>query len=431
MGILDDAIREHLDLKRKHGAGDTELQSIEDDAFGGGDRPDPFAAGELFGEVAAPAAETPEGGTGSEEIPGPPGPSEDPTMIVESPVADEPSSEPGEGPPSGEPLEPPSAQMPVEAPPPPPPVDEGPAPAAPADDAPAESASLDELMAEDDSTEMAAPPPPPPPDTAEAARPGGVEAVPPPPPPEAELPPRELVGEPEPEDEHEDEELEALEDEVEPEVPEDEASDVPPPPPPPPSGDEPPGRARGRVNVPTQEFSPPPGDATDEGDAVEAVEEAEPTADEPISEVYDFATDEEPFAEAPAAAPADSDDFEALGPITDEAEVVEDVQEEPVQGSEEFEAEDEFTDEHGTVARDPDSDDFPATLVRDPDDSDEFPVTEGADDDADAEGTGDDSGEEDILAGSPEFVEDGEDDDLWFEKGPPKDFDFEEDEKKP
>ena len=45
MGILDDAIREHLDLKRRHGARDAELREIEEDAFGSGERPDPFAAG--------------------------------------------------------------------------------------------------------------------------------------------------------------------------------------------------------------------------------------------------------------------------------------------------------------------------------------------------------------------------------------------------
>ena len=34
MGILDDAIREHLDLKRKHGAPEEELQRQEDEALG-------------------------------------------------------------------------------------------------------------------------------------------------------------------------------------------------------------------------------------------------------------------------------------------------------------------------------------------------------------------------------------------------------------
>ena len=48
MGILDDAIREHLDLKRKHGSRDAELREIEDEAFGQGDQPDPFVGGELY-----------------------------------------------------------------------------------------------------------------------------------------------------------------------------------------------------------------------------------------------------------------------------------------------------------------------------------------------------------------------------------------------
>jgi outer membrane biosynthesis protein TonB len=34
MGLLDDAIREHLDLKRKHGAGDDELRRQETEALG-------------------------------------------------------------------------------------------------------------------------------------------------------------------------------------------------------------------------------------------------------------------------------------------------------------------------------------------------------------------------------------------------------------
>jgi hypothetical protein len=50
MGILDEAIREHLELKRQHGAGDSELKQLEDEAFGQAERPgteeaavDPFA----------------------------------------------------------------------------------------------------------------------------------------------------------------------------------------------------------------------------------------------------------------------------------------------------------------------------------------------------------------------------------------------------
>ena len=39
MGILDDAIREHLELKREHGAADSELKRLEDEAFGPPTRP--------------------------------------------------------------------------------------------------------------------------------------------------------------------------------------------------------------------------------------------------------------------------------------------------------------------------------------------------------------------------------------------------------
>jgi hypothetical protein len=39
MGILDEAIREHLELKRQHGADDSELKQLEDQAFGQAERP--------------------------------------------------------------------------------------------------------------------------------------------------------------------------------------------------------------------------------------------------------------------------------------------------------------------------------------------------------------------------------------------------------
>jgi hypothetical protein len=46
MSILDDAIREHLELKRAHGANESELKRLEDEAFGlpgRPDEPDPLA----------------------------------------------------------------------------------------------------------------------------------------------------------------------------------------------------------------------------------------------------------------------------------------------------------------------------------------------------------------------------------------------------
>src|SRR3954447_26172140 len=121
MGILDDAIREHLDLKRKHGAHDADLREIEDEAFGSTDRPDPFAANELFNEVSSggsaegeshgtpPAAEPSglgdvetRGGLGDIDVPGgmsePDAGSDEPTRIVE-PEAFRPSEPSSEAPP--------------------------------------------------------------------------------------------------------------------------------------------------------------------------------------------------------------------------------------------------------------------------------------------------------------------------------------------
>lgn len=52
MGILDEAIREHLELKRKQGAEQQELRRLEDDAFGPAVRPD-AGTGESSAETAA------------------------------------------------------------------------------------------------------------------------------------------------------------------------------------------------------------------------------------------------------------------------------------------------------------------------------------------------------------------------------------------
>lgn len=52
MGILDEAIREHLELKRQHGADDSELKQLEDEAFGPAERPGaPEGAPDSFGEA--------------------------------------------------------------------------------------------------------------------------------------------------------------------------------------------------------------------------------------------------------------------------------------------------------------------------------------------------------------------------------------------
>src|SRR5690349_2596830 len=88
MGILDEAIREHLDLKRKHGARDAELREIEDEAFGASDQSDPFVAGgDLFAEgAAAGSAEASTSGAssaGAVETPPADLGNEEPTRLVE------------------------------------------------------------------------------------------------------------------------------------------------------------------------------------------------------------------------------------------------------------------------------------------------------------------------------------------------------------
>lgn len=71
MSILDDAIREHLELKRAHGADEAEVKRLEDEAFGPPqrpDEPDPYA------EAPTEFLVAPEVGAGeqAEEEPGEP-----------------------------------------------------------------------------------------------------------------------------------------------------------------------------------------------------------------------------------------------------------------------------------------------------------------------------------------------------------------------
>lgn len=68
MGILDDAIKEHLDLKRQHGAADDELKQLENEAFGAAERPgdegsapDPLAEAPTEFMEQPPVAEDQEG----------------------------------------------------------------------------------------------------------------------------------------------------------------------------------------------------------------------------------------------------------------------------------------------------------------------------------------------------------------------------------
>ena len=187
--------------------------------------------------------------------------------------------------------------------------------------------------------------------------------------------------------------------EPEPEPPPEPAGVPDPPPPPPEAGSEPPGRARGRVHHATEEHpAPEPPSSEIEYEGPPSSEPLEPAGtSSPPSGVFDFESDpgepDMPLPSAPAepdveaeAPPAEpSDEFDELGPPTDEQSYAA--------------PEDQFDDDV--------SDEHPATEVRPADTSEE----------------------EDLLSGSPDFIEESDDDeDLWFEKGPPKDFDFEDDE---
>ena len=67
MSILDDAIREHLELKRAHGADESEIKRLEDEAFGPPGRPgEPDPAAEAPTEfMATPEAEAAQAGESS------------------------------------------------------------------------------------------------------------------------------------------------------------------------------------------------------------------------------------------------------------------------------------------------------------------------------------------------------------------------------
>jgi hypothetical protein len=86
MGILDEAIREHLELKRAHGAGDSELKQLEDEAFGQAERPGDE-------EAHDPAAEAPTEFMTQPETAEEPAARREPTItdLQEPPFAEEPA----------------------------------------------------------------------------------------------------------------------------------------------------------------------------------------------------------------------------------------------------------------------------------------------------------------------------------------------------
>jgi hypothetical protein len=109
MSILDDAIREHLELKRQHGADESEVKRLEDEAFGPPGRPeepDPMAEAPTEflttpeADEGAGGAE-PEGGrriniADLQEPPQPGAPAEDPAQAAEPAMEHEAVIEPPE-----------------------------------------------------------------------------------------------------------------------------------------------------------------------------------------------------------------------------------------------------------------------------------------------------------------------------------------------
>jgi hypothetical protein len=103
MGILDEAIREHLELKRQHGAGDPELKQLEDEAFGQAERPssedaapDPLAEAPTEFMAQPEMAEEPSARREPPSIADlqePPPPPEEPAPVDEAPPEEEPAME--------------------------------------------------------------------------------------------------------------------------------------------------------------------------------------------------------------------------------------------------------------------------------------------------------------------------------------------------
>jgi hypothetical protein len=160
MGILDDAIREHLDLKRSHGATDSELRRLEDEAFGPPSRPGepdfpeseeaPAQAGNGVAAAETTILESP----GAPEAPVAPPAESPPEPEPEPPGPDEDQAEVGTGP-EAEPAEEAAAEHPVV---------EAPAESAP-DDRTAiyDHTSAEEARVEDLDLELEEPPPSEPP----------------------------------------------------------------------------------------------------------------------------------------------------------------------------------------------------------------------------------------------------------------------------
>ena len=370
MSILDDAIREHLELKRQHGADDSELKQLEDEAFGPAERP---SAEQALPDAAAEAptefmTQPPEAGDTAEEAPA-----------------------------SSRESAPNIADL-QEAPPQP-----------PAEPPPAESTEEDVPVAvEPDSAEEPAP-------SADAApaieeQPAMEHETVPAPPAEQPSPP-----------EHSTEERHAIAEQptelfdVEGEIAASEARS--------PSDEE---LAAEELQEPRlAPVDPLAGleevdedDVSVEGRVQDAVVEAEEEYDffdeKRLSEELDQALEAPapPVAAAPELAPlpeVDEEEDDAEGLFDQE----EHTEEHPLPPAE------EDSGEYAVAPAEEDSEELPVRYADE--DSEEHPVAAEPESEEQDQPTGD------VLGGTPDFLEETpEDDQLWFEQKPPKDFDFDD-----
>ncbi|HEX2393015.1 MAG TPA: hypothetical protein VHI77_08860 [Solirubrobacterales bacterium] len=318
MSILDDAIREHLELKRAHGADESELKKLEDEAFGPPQRPDapdPFA--EAPTEFLGAPEGVPEGGTA-----------------------------PGAGTAVAEPA---GRRMPNIA-------------------------------------DLQEPPPFPPPEAPEA---------------EAEAPPEESAPAPQ------------AEAPAAPEPPAVEEQPAVEQPLPEPADAGPSTEERQAISEQPTEFfdveaemdesAPPAAEPTPSDDELADAEASEPrlaAAPPPEPEVADEAPSEE----------YEEDDFFSEQRLSDE---LDQALEAPV------------TDEQGSPLPSPSQEEEPSEEYEEPI-SEEYEEGEHETGEEEQPPASLEPGHEDVLEDTPDFLEDGEDDDLWFEQRPPKDFDFDD-----
>ena len=106
MGLLDDAIREHLELKRKHGANPEDVARQEQEALGPGQRNEFAQPEDAAPAPSEPPAEEPPAAIAATDVEPPPELEPPPEFEPPAPVDGLPEGEPGT------PQEPPSAQAP-------------------------------------------------------------------------------------------------------------------------------------------------------------------------------------------------------------------------------------------------------------------------------------------------------------------------------